>query len=97
MLKSETNIKKHNYVNKITNTKIIIESDNDSCSNNDEELDSDEESITNIQNDKLVQYESELISKYIIQDKIIDFNSKSILCYYLWSGIEYLGKWEYNK
>jgi len=108
------------YRNKITNTKIITESDDESehDDNNykiklNNDIDSDLESETynldnldnsndkqnknNLLNIKFENYKSDLISKFIVQDKITDFNSKSILCYYLWSGIEDLDRWELNR
>lgn len=97
--------KKNNYRNKITKTKIILDSDSEKEFNNDDEkeFNSDDENdidldINNlITNEKLLAYKSDLISKYIIKDKIYDFNSKSIICYYLWSGVEDLDRWELNR
>jgi hypothetical protein len=93
-------IKKNYYRNKLTNTKIIIESDEDEDESEDDESedeDINEDEISNLINEKFKNYKSELISQYIVQDKIIDFNSKSIFCYYLWSGIEDLDRWELNR
>lgn len=90
--------------NKLTNTKIIVESDNESdgVENDNVNIDSDNESEdldleTKQINKKFANYNSELISQYIVHDKITDFNSKSILCYYLWSGVEDLDRWELNR
>jgi hypothetical protein len=121
------NITQHNikrtrrYRNKITNTKIITESDdetehdvnnykiklnNDIDSDSDSDLESeidiidnsnDKQNKNNLLNIKFENYKSDLISKFIVQDKITEFNSKSILCYYLWSGIEDLDRWELNR
>lgn len=115
---------KLNYRNKITKTKIILDSDsekefdiveenndkknndkenNDKENNNQENSDDDlEEEIelnldNLITNPKLLEYNSDIISKYIVKDKIYDFNSKSILCYYLWSGVDDLDRWELNR
>lgn len=106
--KTESNIKKTcNYRNKLTNTKICIESDNgsDNESDNESEKNSEDseddttnnEGETNIIDEKFSDYKTDLISKYIVRDKVTNFNSKSILCYYLWSGIKYLDKWELNR
>jgi hypothetical protein len=99
--------KKDDFRNKLTKTKIKIESDSENESGNESENefnslsdldDSDElEQLDLISNTKLSKYNSDIISKYIIQDKIIEFNSKSIFCYYLWSGIEDLDRWELNR
>lgn len=89
---------KNQYRNKITETKISIDSESDSDLDPNENSDDDEENNSEqIQNEKLLNYESEIISKFIVKDKIIDFNSKSIFCYYLWSGIEELDRWELNR
>ncbi len=105
MIKMQSNVKKTNkYRNKLTNTKIIMESDDESetkndSSDNESDCDSsnDNELILSILNEKFKNYKSNLISQYIVQDKITDFNSKAILCYYLWSGIEDLDRWELNR
>jgi hypothetical protein len=118
MNNTQYNIKRtHTYRNKITNTKIITESDDESehdivnsKTKLNENLDSDLESDTdnigdtsneqnkiNLLNTKFRDYKSDLISKFIVQDKITEFNSKSILCYYLWSGVEDLDRWELNR
>jgi len=112
--------KTHKYRNKLTKTKIITESDDESeqeitnCKTKlDYNIDSDLELVSdndtndsndrvqnpnyNLLNIKFANYKSDLISKYIVQDKITEFNSKSILCYYLWSGVEELDKWELNR
>jgi len=101
MIKTQSNINQtHNYRNKLTNTKIIMESDNED-DNDDEDNENDEDNEDNdkinLLNEKFQNYKSDLISQYIIQDKIINFNSKSIFCYYLWSGIEDLDRWELNR
>jgi hypothetical protein len=118
MNKTKSNINKtRKYRNKLTNTKIIVESDDDDDKGKDkdkdkhteinsdddddeEEADDDEDDDVdnfNILNKKFSTYKSDLISRYIVPDKITDFNSKSILCYYLWSGIEDLDRWELNR
>ena len=88
------------YRNKITKTKIRMDSDSENDSNTSDisdDDDDDDDGVELIQNEKLSNYESEIISKFIIKDKITDFNSKSIFCYYLWSGIAELDKWELNR
>ncbi len=99
------------YRNKISNTKIITDSDDENedevCMkqklniNIESDLDSDLDSVvdtdTNLLNIKFADYKSNVISQYIVQDKIMEFNTKSILCYYLWSGINNLDKWELNR
>lgn len=102
MIKTQLTLNKEkNYRNKLTNTKIIMDSDNESETNNNDisDIESDYENNNeiNLINKKFQNYKSDLISQYIIHDKIIDFNSKSILCYYLWSGIDDLDKWELNR
>ena len=118
MIKTQSNINKtRNYRNKLTNTRIIMESDdeddnkeNDNIEDDNGEDEPDEpdepyekvdneknKNKINLLNKKFQNYKSDLISQYIVQDKIIDFNSKSILCYYLWSGIEDLDRWELNR
>jgi len=95
------NKKNDNNRNKLTKIKIISDSDNESEINDFSESDNDSscEDIFNLkyQNDKLSNYNSDIISKYIDQSKIFDFNSKSIFCYYLWSGINDLDRWELNR
>lgn len=94
---------KYSCRNKITKTKIILDSDSEKELDNDQEndnIDNDEIEIdldNLITNEKLSQYNSQIISKYIVKDKIYDFNSKSIICYYLWSGVEDLDRWELNR
>jgi hypothetical protein len=99
-ISKSNNSDKNNYRNKITKTKIICESDDEN------ELDSDSDDFdksheidleNTITNEKLLGYKSDLVSKYIVKDKIYDFNSKSIICYYLWSGVEDLDRWELNR
>jgi hypothetical protein len=122
MNKTESNVKKtKSNRNKLTNTKILLDSDdeldilsdnnlsdNNLSDNNLSDEDSidnnlsDEDSInnefkSNILNKKFKNYKSDLISQYILQEKITEFNSKSIFCYYLWSGIENLDRWELNR
>lgn len=102
MLKKEQVIKRtHKYRNKLTNTKIIVDSDTD---DNNSKSDDEDDELTYSENDeqspldkKFVNYKSDIIHKYIIPDKIIDYNSKAIMCYYLWSGINDLDKWELNR
>jgi hypothetical protein len=97
MQKSNSDIKKI-HRNKITKTKIKVDSDSEKDSEH-ENSDEDEDVILHnkISNNKLLNYKSDVISKYIVMDKIMDFNNKSIFCYYLWSGIEDLDRWELNR
>lgn len=101
---------KNNYRNKLTKIKILIDSDDEDEQVKEEEEDEEEEEekeeeeeeeeykINNKYiNTKLSKYNSDVISKYIDKDKISDFNLQSIFCYYLWSGIEYLDRWELNR
>jgi hypothetical protein len=95
---------KSNCRNKITKTKIILDSDSEKESDieqendDDYDYDYDEEIILdNLTNKKLIGYKSDLISKFIVKDKIYDYNSKSIMCYYLWSGVNDLDRWELNR
>lgn len=105
MIKSSISAKKtHNYRNKLTNTKITLESDTESNNTIESDSESDSESnsilhnpLSNLSNIKFKNYNSEIINQYIVQDKITEFNSKSILCWYLWSGVEHLDKWELNR
>lgn len=106
MIKKESMVKKtHKYRNKLINTKIIVESDDeqdeqDENEVNDEELDEEldeDEVLDTLLNEKFSDYKSDIISKYIVNDKITDFNSKAIMCYYLWSGVEDLDRWELNR
>ena len=105
MLKTQTEKilknEKYNYRNKITKTKIILDSDTEKDLESEEENDDNNEKEIDldnlITNPKLIRYNSDIISKYIVKDKIYDFNSKSIICYYLWSGIEDLDRWELNR
>ena len=118
MLKKEQIIKKtHNYRNKLINTKIVVDSDDENDEENiddekeenedeDEDEDEDEEEeddeIENNEelkqlNEKFSNYKSDMISKYIVKDKITNYNSKAIMCYYLWSGVEDLDRWELNR
>ena len=79
------------------NENIDSDADADADTNS---VDSDSDSVNNphlITNAKLAKYQSETIIKYIVKDKIQDFNSKSILCYFLWSGIDDLDRWELNR
>jgi hypothetical protein len=91
---------KSEHRNKITKTKIVFDSDSEKELVSDAENDLDEKDIdldNLITNEKLLGYKSDLVSKYIVKDKIYDFNSKSIICYYLWSGVEDLDRWELNR
>ena len=113
MVLNQSTLKKNNYRNKLTNTKIITDSDNESDNEsntknnntidiesdyeNDYEYDYEYDYQLKLLNEKFQNYKSDLISQYIIQDKIQDFNSKSIFCYYLWSGIVNLDRWELNR
>jgi hypothetical protein len=107
MIKTQNKIIKKTYSNrnKLTNTKIIVESDDDLDNiESDNDLndldDSDDESIDLEKmgiNKNFANYDSELISKYIVQSEITKFNSKSISCRYLWSGVEDLDRWELNR
>lgn len=85
-------IKKHDR-NKITDL-----DDNDS-ENEELNYEKDDEIIyVNLtKSEKLKKYKSNLIPKYIDNEKIYNFNEKSIICYYLWSGISELDKWELNR
>lgn len=92
---NKTQINKPTYRNKITKTKILFDSDSDNHEESDNEEDYELEN--KMTNEKLLGYESEIISKYIVKDKINNFNSKSIMCYYLWSGVNDLDRWELNR
>lgn len=93
------------YRNKLTNIKIEVDSDDEitiksDLSEIDNEIDDEIDSVVedfNKLNIKFKDYNSEIITKYIVHDKITNFNSKSIMCYYLWSGIEELDRWELNR
>lgn len=91
--------------NKLINTKIIIDSDDeldednepdedDEPNENDEDDEDDELTKINI---KFLGYKTDIISKYVVLDKITDYNSRAVMCYYLWSGIEELDRWELNR
>jgi hypothetical protein len=123
MLNKQQNIKRtHKYRNKLTNTKIIVDSDEEQSDNEinnindtddtddtddmddniskleDEELDEDSDNEEQIKlNEKFSNYKSDIISKYIVPNKITDYNSKAIMCYYLWSGADELDRWELNR
>lgn len=110
MLKKEPIIKKtKKYRNKLTNIKITIDSDDEYSDNNTIDgyesdilsevllADSDNEEEPIQLNEKFTNYNSDKISKYIVPDKITDYNSKAIMCYYLWSGSEELDRWELNR
>lgn len=111
MLKEEQVIKRtRKSRNKLTNTKIIVDSDEENSANDSEKEDSeiedgdgllidsdDEEEEPMLLNKKLANYKSDMISKYIVPDKITDYNSRAIMCYYLWSGAEELDRWELNR
>ena len=47
--------------------------------------------------EKFPQYNSNVLTNYIVPNKLHDFNSKSTFCYFLWSGINELGRWELNR
>lgn len=93
--------KKNDSRNKFSKTKIRTESDsdNESATGSVSESETESEKETNNTNfdSKLSKYNSDTISKYIVQDKITEFNSQSIFCYYLWSGIDDLDRWELNR
>lgn len=106
MLKKEQEIKRtRKSRNKLTNTKIIVESDNENSNNenSDSEIEDEDVSLSDneeepiVLNKKLANYKSDMISKYIVPDKITDYNSRAIMCYYLWSGAEELDRWELNR
>lgn len=112
MLKKEQVIKRtRKSRNKLTNTKIIVDSDveksDNETINEDSEIedeycdmllaDSDDEEEPTQLNKKFVNYKSDMISKYIVPDKITDYNSRAVMCYYLWSGAEELDRWELNR
>ena len=110
MLKEEQVIKRtRKSRNKLTNTKIIVDSDEENSANDSEKedseiedgdgllIDSDDEEEPMLLNKKLANYKSDMISKYIVPDKITDYNSRAIMCYYLWSGAEELDRWELNR
>lgn len=104
--------KKNIYRNQIAKTKIILDDDdeiyNDDIPNNDidsdleseKEIENNEEDETNIKNiihEKFRGYTSDVMEKYIVRDKIIEFGSNGIFCNYLWSGVSELDKWELNR
>ena len=68
--------------------------DNDDDDNDDDDND-DEEQI--LLNKKFKNYKSDVICKYIVPEKITDYNSLAIMCYFLWSGIYNLDRWELNR
>lgn len=79
--------------NKLISNLIVID-DND-------DVDEFEDAIENeeyiIQNTKLCNIDSPIISEYIVNNSVRDYNSKAIMCNYLWSGIDQLDKWELNR
>lgn len=94
---SDNSDNEHIKLNNNLHVNLDYDSDNSEDSDDLENSDENNELDYKIKNKKLIGYNSEIISKYIVTDKIIDFNSKSIMCNYLWSGIEYLDKWELNR
>jgi len=111
MLKKEPKIKRtHKSRNKLIETKIIVDSDEENSDNEDKnnsetddenailtDSDNEDEEEQILLNKKFVNYKSDMISKYIVPDKITDYNSRAIMCYYLWSGAEELDRWELNR
>ena len=61
------------------------------------ENDDEDDSIKNILHEKFRGYSTDVIEKYIVRDKIIEFGSNGIFCNYLWSGVSELDKWELNR
>lgn len=100
IIKSKKNVKKLKERNKITNYEILSDSDNPISDNIDMDVEYDIEDTfeyIHIIHEKFRNYQTDTINKYIVKDNIHDFNSKSIMCYYLWSGINDLDKWELNR
>lgn len=83
--------------NKSNKSKIKDNFDSDDETDSDVENSNSNANIIKIPHVKFQGYDTNVISNYIVANKITEFGSSALLCHYLWSGVDELDKWELNR